>query len=248
MNIMEQNIKSVLFIKIFVFLISSWIFHLGNNIIIFNKFLDKKYKFYRKTDIGNYRLLAKYKKNRDSIITGIKDELSSNEFHKRKNISYNENERTQKKELSSRCSSRNARGNKKAMKNKTCIFETKKYSYLEKKIFKELDYEDFLKNNRIITDKIYKKIIRRKYGLKLSLPIILILLLSVALISDYFCGYIIIAKFINTLTSYFGKNCFNILRDWLLSSPLKFMGVTVKQSPKEVVGMLLLFLNLFLVI
>ncbi|SBS99363.1 Plasmodium exported protein (Pm-fam-a like), unknown function [Plasmodium malariae] len=85
------------------------------------------------------------------------------------------------------CSLNKVRWNEHANKNKCYILETKKYSRLEKKIFKELDYEDFLKNNRTINNKIYKKIIRKKLASQLAPTLIFFILLSLSFVLDY-CG------------------------------------------------------------
>ncbi|SBS93138.1 Plasmodium exported protein (Pm-fam-a like), unknown function [Plasmodium malariae] len=156
---------------------------------MFNEPLDKIYKFHRKIDTRNYRLLENYKKNKDSIITGLNEDVPYNKLNKKKDISNNAKWETGKKELSSRCFSRNMGVDKKVMKNKSCIFETKKYSNMEKKIFKELDYQNFLKKNRTITDKTYKKIISKKYGLRLAIPVLLFLSLFIVFIVDFSLGF-----------------------------------------------------------
>ncbi|SBT85612.1 fam-l protein [Plasmodium malariae] len=185
---MKQNFKSILFIQNFAFILLTWICHLNNDIGMFSGRTNEKYQFRRKIDTRNYRLLAKHKQDNDLIITGIKVDTPDNEVHKRKDISYNENEKTEQKNLLSRCSSKNEAVNKNAMKNKSCIFETKKYSNMEKKIFKELDYENFIKNNKTISDKLYKKIMFKKYGLRLCLPLLLFSLLLTSLLLDLFVG------------------------------------------------------------
>ncbi|SBT00161.1 Plasmodium exported protein (Pm-fam-a like), unknown function [Plasmodium malariae] len=186
---MEQNIKSIDFIKIFVFVLLSWICHYNSDMITFNKQLDEKYKFGRKIDTRNYRLLAKHNHDNNSIITGLKEEVTNNNLPEKRVISYNKIIRTGKDELSNRCSSSSAVADKKAVKNKSRIFETKKYSHLEKKIFKELDYENFLKNNRSISDKTYKNIIIKKYGLRLALPVLLFLILFIVFIINFSLGF-----------------------------------------------------------
>ncbi|KAI4839252.1 fam-l protein [Plasmodium brasilianum] len=68
--------------------------------------------------------------------------------------------------------------------NKSCMLEIKIYSNLEKKIFKQLDYAYFLKNNKRISNKTYKQIIRKKYGLRIASTLIIFLLLSMTIIID----------------------------------------------------------------
>ncbi|SCP03001.1 fam-l protein [Plasmodium malariae] len=186
---MEQNFKTILFIKISVFVLLIWICHLNNDMMMFNNPMDVNCMFHRKIDKRNYRLLTKYKHDKNSIITGLNEDVPYNKLNKKKDISNNEKWETGKRELSSRCFSRNMGVDKKAMKNKSCIFETKKYSNMEKKIFKELDYQNFLKKNRTITDKTYKKIISKKYGLRLAIPVLLFLSLFIVFIVDFSLGF-----------------------------------------------------------
>ncbi|SBS96090.1 Plasmodium exported protein (Pm-fam-a like), unknown function [Plasmodium malariae] len=119
----------------------------------------------------------------------LKEENPINVIHKKNNIYNNEKDASGKKKPSNENSSENSGGHKPAVKNKTCTFETKKYSPIEKKIFKELDYTDFLKNNRTINNRVYKKIIRKKYGLRIVLPIIIVLFLLIIYIIDISLGY-----------------------------------------------------------
>ncbi|SBS99558.1 Plasmodium exported protein (Pm-fam-a like), unknown function [Plasmodium malariae] len=156
---------------------------------MFNNPMDVNCMFHRKIDKRNYRLLTKYKHDKNSIITGLNEDVPYNKLNKKKDISNNENWEAGKKELSSRCFSKNMGVDKKAMKNKSCIFKTKKYSHMEKKIFKELDYQNFLKKNRTITDKTYKKIISKKYGLRLAIPVLLFLSLFIVFIVDFSLGF-----------------------------------------------------------
>ncbi|SBS98030.1 Plasmodium exported protein (Pm-fam-a like), unknown function [Plasmodium malariae] len=153
-----------------------------------NKSFVEYYKNRRQLYIRNYRLLAKYNHVKDSSIVCLKKEIPV-VVNNKKDIPYIERENIIKKNASNGYSPRNARGNKKCVKNKSCIFEMKKYSHLEKKIFKELDYVDFLKKNNTISDKIYKSIIRKKCGLRFALPLLLIFVLLISFILDNFWGY-----------------------------------------------------------
>ncbi|SBS96933.1 Plasmodium exported protein (Pm-fam-a like), unknown function, partial [Plasmodium malariae] len=152
-----------------------------------NKSLNECYSHRRKIYATNYRLLAKYKQDRDLSFFCLKED-SPNGVNYKEDISSNEEGEVGKKKHINGSLSTNARRNKKSLKNKSCIFETKKYSHLEKKIFKELDYVDFLKSNRTISDKIYKKILLKKCGLRIALPLLLFMVLAVSFILDNFCG------------------------------------------------------------
>ncbi|SBS99787.1 Plasmodium exported protein (Pm-fam-a like), unknown function [Plasmodium malariae] len=93
--------------------------------------------------------MVKYKRNKVSTTVCLKEEIQ-NGVQDKKDITNNEKWDEDKKKQSCESSSMSTRGHKKNKKNKSCIFETMKYSNLEKKIFKELDYVDFLRNNRTI--------------------------------------------------------------------------------------------------
>ncbi|SBS97584.1 Plasmodium exported protein (Pm-fam-a like), unknown function [Plasmodium malariae] len=135
-----------------------------------------------------YRLLVKYKQERDSSTLGLKEKIRINGNHEKEDISNNENDDSRKKKQLNIFPSKIESGHKVAMRNKSRTFETKKYSHLEKKIFKELDYTDFLKNNNTISDKIYKKIVCKKYGLRVVLPLLIFLFLLIIFIVDVSFG------------------------------------------------------------
>ncbi|SBS93525.1 Plasmodium exported protein (Pm-fam-a like), unknown function, partial [Plasmodium malariae] len=128
-----------------------------------------------------------YKQDKNSSIVYLKKEIS-NRVNNINDIFNNEKYSSGKTKQLNGSSQGNKRRYQKDMKNKSCIFETKKYSHLEKEIFKELDYVDFLKNNKTISDKICKKIMIKKCGLRVALPILLFFVLAVSFILDNFCG------------------------------------------------------------
>ncbi|KAI4837663.1 fam-l protein [Plasmodium brasilianum] len=181
---MEKSIMIFLFIKIVVFNFLTWIPLLSNNVSMFSKYQNKHYNIGRKLDSSTYGLLEKYKQDKDSNVAMLRDGIYNNGVNKKKDIYNNEKECTEKKKQLYRGSLNNYDGHKQDMDNKCSTFETKKYSRLEKKIFKELDYIDFLKGNKNISDKTYKKIMLEKLSLRLALPILFFLLLSTVLIVD----------------------------------------------------------------
>ncbi|KAI4838057.1 hypothetical protein MKS88_003480 [Plasmodium brasilianum] len=185
---MEQQIKSLLFIKIFTFSFLCWICHFYIYMMALNKLFDINYNHHRELYTRNYRSMANYKQYNHSSITCINEQLP-NGVNNKIDIISKEKYAERNKKHSNRTLSTSAKSHRKDTKSKSCIYETKKYSRLEKKIFKELDYADFLKNNRTISDKIYKKIILKKCGLRLALPLLLFLVLAISFILDKFCGY-----------------------------------------------------------
>ncbi|SBS97149.1 Plasmodium exported protein (Pm-fam-a like), unknown function [Plasmodium malariae] len=209
--------------------------------------------------------MAKYKQYNHSSITCI-NELLPNGVNNKSDITSKEKYSERKKKYSNGTLPTNARSHKEDTKSKSCIFETKKYSHLEKKIFKELDYADFLKNNRTISDKIYKKIIFKKCGLRFALPLLLFLVLALSFILDKFCGYgltYVLYKVIVhfspvsstvTLNDVSMFPAIKSLYEFLNKPSLKwFTGVLVKEGSKTVnycvryfLGFLIYFVPLFI--
>ncbi|SBT86427.1 fam-l protein [Plasmodium malariae] len=176
---MVQIIKLLFFIIISTFIFLSWKCYFNSNLWELSKSLIEQYSLHGKTYLRIYRLLAKCKKHKDSYFLILKEEIPKNGVNERKDITNNEKGTNTKSKQSSGSSLMNKGENKQPLKNKSCIFKIKKYSHLEKKIFKQLDYVNFLKNNKGISNKAYKKIIRKKYGLRIASPLILFLLVSI---------------------------------------------------------------------
>ncbi|SBS96130.1 Plasmodium exported protein (Pm-fam-a like), unknown function, partial [Plasmodium malariae] len=171
-----------------MFILLSWRGNFTSKLCTFKKYLDENYKAVKKLDTRIYRLLTKYRKNINSCILGLREVIPYNVENEKTNICNNLKRGISKNSKSNGCSLNNEESHKLDKKSKSCIFETKKYSRLEKKIFKELDYENFLKNNRTISDKLYKRIVLKKYGLRLRLPLLLFFFLLLSLILDYSGG------------------------------------------------------------
>ncbi|KAI4839611.1 fam-l protein [Plasmodium brasilianum] len=229
---MEKNIKLLLFINIATFIPLTWICHFSNETRTYYGSLGENYINNKKLNTKNYRLLAKCKHNKDLCSMGLKVGIPNNDMKERKDISNNENIFAQLNRQSNRSLLRNIERHKKDKKNNSRIFETEQYSRFEKKIFKELDYANFLKNNRGISNRIYKKIIRKKYGFRLGLPIFFVLLLSILLLLDLFVGCGLIRglfKILNIISEHLnytgtgGVKALQVmlrpLHEWLKKSP-----------------------------
>ncbi|KAI4833976.1 fam-l protein [Plasmodium brasilianum] len=181
---MEKKIKSQLFINIPKFTLLSWICYIYIYMSTFNKYLDENYIYSRKIHGTTYRILSKYKQYKYSSSVSLKEEMTNNGMKKKKDISNNMEGYTGKRKHSNG-TPLEFRGNCKSyMKKNKCMFETKKYSHFEKKIFKEMDFMDFLKNNKTISNKSYRKIIRKKCVQLFVLSLLIFFLLSVLLIVD----------------------------------------------------------------
>ncbi|SBT86104.1 fam-l protein [Plasmodium malariae] len=185
---MEKKIKSQLFIKIPKFTLLSWICYIYIYMSIFSKYFDENYIYSRKIHGTTYRILSKYKKDKYSDVLDLKEEMTNNGMTKKKDIS-NHIEGYSGKRKHSNGSPSEFKGNCKSyMKKNKCMFETKNYSHFEKKIFKEMDYMDFLINNKTISNKSYRKIIRKKCVLLFVLPLLMFFLLSALPIVDLSWG------------------------------------------------------------
>ncbi|SBS95498.1 Plasmodium exported protein (Pm-fam-a like), unknown function, partial [Plasmodium malariae] len=199
-----------------------------------NRSLVKFYNHDKKLFTRNYRLLEKYKKNMDAGIICLKEEIQSG-VNDKNDISYYEKCILEKKKQSNEKLPRNARRYKKNVKNKSCILVTKKCSYLEKKIFKELDYVNFLKNNRTLSDKFYKKIILKKRKLRFFLPLYLLLLLSVSIILDYSSGLGLVRGLFWIVNTCYGNSSWQSFLGKLLkkTSPFNEIFKVIKSNGKD---------------
>ncbi|KAI4840239.1 hypothetical protein MKS88_001597 [Plasmodium brasilianum] len=224
---MEKNIKSLLFINVssFIFLICIWNF--TNDMSSINKSLDDENYIEKKLNARNYRLLAKCKNNNDSSMVGLKF-FPYNEEIEIKHKTFEESSKAKNK-YSNRSSSKYAKDHKQIATNKSNIFETKKYSNLEKKIFKELDYFDFLEKNRTISNKVYQQTIFKKYRLRVFVPVALLLLLSIYIILDVFSFSGLIEALIMILNSCLGTVWYGNLHNYLKNCKLSWLFKSSKE-------------------
>ncbi|SCN44542.1 fam-l protein [Plasmodium malariae] len=199
---MRQNIKSDLFIEIAYIILLSWIYHFSNDTSTVNKSFHETNIIVIKSGTISYRLLAKCKLDRYSCNVNLIEGIPTNKVNEKYYISNSEKRSTEKNKYSNGHSSRSRTGHKQDMKSKCYIFEKNKCSYMEKKIFKEFDFIDYLKNNRTISNKIYKKVIRKKYGLQIATPVLLFFLLLILLIVDFSLGISIEKSLLITLVKW----------------------------------------------
>ncbi|SCP03061.1 fam-l protein [Plasmodium malariae] len=190
MYILERKIKIIVLIKIVVFIFLTRICHIKSDVRPFSKSMNEHFELDKKSGTRNYRLLAKYKQDKYSNALGLKEEMTNNGMKKKKDISNNMEGYTGKRKHSNGIPSEFKGNCKSYMKKNKCMFETKNYSYFEKKIFKEMDFMDFLKNNKTISNKSYGKVIRKKCVLLFVLPLLMFFLLSVLPIVDLSWGLI----------------------------------------------------------
>ncbi|SBT00491.1 Plasmodium exported protein (Pm-fam-a like), unknown function [Plasmodium malariae] len=144
--------------------------------------MDEKCSFRRKLNSRKYPLLAQYKEGKDLCIANSKKEIPDIEVIKQKNISNNKKGANRKHNQSCRSSLYVQKYSKNVDENKCITPKTKKYSYYEQKIFKELDYNDYLKNIKIIEDKEYKKVKHKKRCIRISLLLLFFLVLMMPIL------------------------------------------------------------------
>ncbi|SBT00945.1 Plasmodium exported protein (Pm-fam-a like), unknown function [Plasmodium malariae] len=159
---MEQKIKLVLYIKIGAFIILYWICHFSE-VINFNKSFDVNYNFNIKLNRRIYRLLAKYKQNRDTNIIGVKDNIPYYSLNEKEHKSYKEKQTKRKKKHSGKNLLNNNRYYTEVLDYNNGMFDGKHF-HLKKKWIKKKDYYDFIEKQRITGNIALKKIKFRSYG------------------------------------------------------------------------------------
>ncbi|SBT86381.1 fam-l protein [Plasmodium malariae] len=174
---MEQNIALFLFINISTFILLPWICYFYNDMSSLNVYFEEECKFFRKLNARNYRLLTKHKHDKDSCIAKFIDETPNNEVNDKRYISNNKRGTDGKHKQSCRRSLYIKEYDRNVEKNKCVIPKTKKYFDFERKIFKELDYEDYVKNSKIIEYIEYKKLARKKRRIRIALLLLFIFIL-----------------------------------------------------------------------
>ncbi|SBT85673.1 fam-l protein [Plasmodium malariae] len=225
---MERKIMLLLFIKIYALIILlSWAFHFKNDVSIFIKFQYENYNLGKKLEDRRYRTLAKYKQDMYVHNTYLKEDIKNYVSNEKKDVTDIEKKVTTKKEKLNTVSSTTERGHKQYIKNKSCMFETRKYSHMEKKIFKELDYIDFLNNNKTISNKIFRKLVLKKYRVRFVLPLFFVLCLLASIILDFSYGVGLIRGFIELLKHPF-VGWLSPLHKALKESPLSFLFESLK--------------------
>ncbi|SBT86819.1 fam-l protein [Plasmodium malariae] len=174
---MEQNIALFLFINISTYILLPWICYFYNDMSPLNIYFEEKCNFIRKLNTRNYRLLTKHKHDKDSCIAKFKEETPNNEVKEKRYKSNNKRGTDGKHKQSCRRSLYIKEYDRNVEKNKCVIPKTKKYFDFERKIFKELDYEDYVKNSKIIEYKEYKKLARKKCRIRIALLLLFIFIL-----------------------------------------------------------------------
>ncbi|SBT85896.1 fam-m protein [Plasmodium malariae] len=160
---MEQKIKSIIRIKISLFILLTWICYFNIVMRNFNTFSDNKCIHNTKLIIINYRILGKYKNDNDSQIVGLKENTSINAEYGKKNMSKKKNGSNRKNEKSNRKLLNKAHYYTEVIDYNNGMFDGKNFHF-EKKWLRKKDYDDSLEKQRRISHISLKKIKFRSYG------------------------------------------------------------------------------------
>ncbi|SBS98680.1 Plasmodium exported protein (Pm-fam-a like), unknown function [Plasmodium malariae] len=141
----------------------------------FNKYLGKRFKFHRELDKRNYRLLSKNKKNKNSNIVPLNEDMTNNRDCKQNDTYISENVFTKPKKQFNRCTLNKDKYYTEVTDYDNGIFDGK-YFHFEKKLIKKKDYDNFLERNKRICDIALKKIKFKSYGFGFAIIFLLFLL------------------------------------------------------------------------
>ncbi|SBT86025.1 Plasmodium exported protein, unknown function [Plasmodium malariae] len=165
---MEEKFKLQFFIKIFSFILLTWINHFNNNMSSFNKYLDEKYDNIRKLGQITYRLLAKRKQMKRPYTIWINDVIPNNGKYIKKDIYNNEKINEEKNILADKVSLKSAENYKLPRRNESSMY-IRGNLYCKKRIFDKIYYKNIVRNSWI------KDFISLKEDIKLKLLGIFIL-------------------------------------------------------------------------
>ncbi|SBT86827.1 fam-m protein [Plasmodium malariae] len=161
---MEQNIKSILFIKITLFILLNWFCHFNNVACTFITSINYNCNVGTKIASRTHRLLAKYKQYKNSYITRLNENISHNDGVYEKENMYNKKKRiVAEKKQSNRSLLNKGQYYTEIVNYNNGMFDGKHFHF-EKKWIKKIDYDNFLERKRRICDIVLKKIKYKNYG------------------------------------------------------------------------------------
>ncbi|SBT86133.1 fam-m protein [Plasmodium malariae] len=167
---MEQKIKLLLFINIYIFILLTWICRSKNDVSTFSKSKYENCSLGRKLKTRNYRSLAKYKQNNDLNNVCLKEDVSNNVQCEKKDISNKEKNRKSNRNLLNK-----AQYYTDVIDYNNGMFDGKHFHF-EKKLIKKQCYDDYLDKNKKISNIALKKIKFKSYGFGIAIFILFFLL------------------------------------------------------------------------
>ncbi|SBS95704.1 Plasmodium exported protein (Pm-fam-a like), unknown function [Plasmodium malariae] len=142
---------------------------------MFNKSLNVKWNLYSISEAIHYRMLVKYKKDKDSNTVGLTEDISNSMKCKKINI-YNNEKLTKGKNKQSNGNLLNKQQYYTEIIDYNNGMFDGKHFHFQKKWIKKKDFDDFVEKKRRICDIDLKKIKFRNYGFGFALFFIFLLL------------------------------------------------------------------------
>ncbi|SBT88052.1 Plasmodium exported protein, unknown function [Plasmodium malariae] len=158
---MKVKSKLLLFIKIETFLILTWIYHFNSEVSNICKYLYEKDVIDEKLCTRNYRLLAKYRKEKCLNIAHEKKDIPYNGEYEKKHITKNGRVSKGKIKLPRECTSHNSVGYNQVGENKSSV-NNKVNNYSGKRTLDKIYYKNVLRYCTNSDFKFIKKYIQRK--------------------------------------------------------------------------------------
>ncbi|SBT86100.1 fam-m protein [Plasmodium malariae] len=165
---MEQEIKSLIFLKIATLILLTWISNFICFDSTFNKLLDEKYNHCRIFSGRTYRLLESCVQNEYSNITGLNEEVTNNGKFLTKDIYNNEKDVKVIKKPFSRSSLNKTGFYAEVIDYDNAMFDGKHLHY-EKKWIEKKNYDNFVKRDRKVRYMALLKLKYKGYGLIIAL-------------------------------------------------------------------------------
>ncbi|SBT85657.1 Plasmodium exported protein, unknown function [Plasmodium malariae] len=181
---MEQKNKSFSIIKTSIFIVLSWICYFYSDLSSLSKFVGV-YKLMRKLDLSSGRLLEECSQYKDLNAANLREMIHENNENEEKIITnYDKWDKRTNKKLS-KSSLYKEEFNKQYIRQRILKYRGKYLTLFERKLFKHLDYIDFIKKKPSISNKSCIKILLKEYGLLFFLPAILLSWGSMIDIANY---------------------------------------------------------------
>ncbi|KAI4841132.1 hypothetical protein MKS88_000367 [Plasmodium brasilianum] len=178
---MEQKNKFLFFNIIAIFIFLSWVYYF-NNENTFNISLNENCRHRKKLDTKIYRLLAKYKRNKDSSVVFVKVKVPIKEEYAEKAV-FNKDEVSRRKNNQLGKHISNNIGDYELSKRKNSSVCTRRDSHFGKKIYDHIYYKNHVKFATNNDFKFLKSSKKRKINMLLALFIIYlpIVILNIAI-------------------------------------------------------------------
>ncbi|SBS98377.1 Plasmodium exported protein (Pm-fam-a like), unknown function [Plasmodium malariae] len=149
-------------------------YHFSNDLLTLKKPLSENYSVGRKLNTSNIPLLDKNKQYTDSVRMGLKQNVSYNTKHEKKDLYSSEVVKKRNNNHDNGNSLNKAQYYTEVIDYNNGMFDGK-YFHFEKKWIKKKDYDSFLEKNRRIRSIELKKIKFRSYGLGVTIFVIFFL-------------------------------------------------------------------------